>query len=48
VYRYRDRFYVAHDAGLSGPYTTKAEAISANGVDQETDATVKIWLGDDE
>ena len=48
VYRYRDRFYVMHDAGLSGPYETKAEAISANGVDTETDATVRIWLGGEE
>ena len=46
VYRYRDRFYVMHDAGLAGPYNTKAEAIRANGVDRETDATVRIWPGD--
>ena len=48
VYRYRHKFYVVHDAGLSGPYNTKAEAISANAVDRETDATVGIWLGDGE
>ena len=46
VYRYRDKYYVMHDAGLGGPYNTKAEAISANGVDRETDATVRIWLGE--
>ena len=48
VYRYRDRFYVMHDTALTGPYETKAEAISANGVDTETDATVRIWLGGEE
>jgi hypothetical protein len=43
VYKYAKKFYVSHDAGIDGPFATKAEAISVGGVDRVSDATTEIW-----
>ncbi|MEO5765341.1 MAG: hypothetical protein ABIR52_08550 [Casimicrobiaceae bacterium] len=43
VYRYRAQFYVSHDAGLEGPYSTKDKAISENGVAEVSASTETIW-----
>lgn len=43
VYEYEQKFYVFHDAGMDGPFATKAEAIKAGGVDIVNHATREIW-----
>ena len=43
VYRFRDRYYGSHDAGIDGPFMAKSAALKAAGVDIVTDATVAIW-----
>jgi hypothetical protein len=43
VYRYKDAYYVLHDAGLEGPYSSKLEAVDEHGVAFVNDATTAIW-----
>ena len=43
MYCHKGSFYVFHDAGLEGPYSTKHEAVEANQVATINDATQVIW-----
>ena len=43
VYRYKNAYYVSHDAGVEGPYSSKSEAVARNGVADVNAATVSIW-----
>lgn len=43
VYEYAKKFYVLNDEGMDGPFGTKAEAITAGGVNIINDATKEIW-----
>lgn len=47
VYRYKNSYYVLHDAGLEGSYPSKLEAVDRSGVAQVSDATTAIWDIDD-
>jgi len=43
VYCHKGSFYVFHDAGLEGPYSTKHEAVEVNQVATINGATQVIW-----
>jgi hypothetical protein len=43
VYRHKEVFYVFHDAGLEGPYSTKREAVEENQVGTINSVTQEIW-----
>lgn len=43
VYRFENRYFGIHDAGLEGPFNTKVEAVAALGIEAINEATVEIW-----
>ena len=43
MYCHKGSFYVFHDAGLEGPYSTKHEAVEVNQVATINGATQVIW-----
>jgi hypothetical protein len=46
IRNYKGNFYVVNDAGISGPYSSKKDALNKSGVQVVNESTVVIWDAD--
>lgn len=46
VYQACRQYFVTHDAGCDGPYSSLDEAVTEGGINRVSDATVEIWRSD--